>query len=154
MSTIVNKVPYDFCSLEFEFTANGGETFGILEGIDSLDYKVKMNRTKLYGTSRLPIDMTDGDIDADSSITFLKSWFDYISAKARELKIPLAQLEMTGTVNYQHRGEVMHTDTLSQVRFAEIGHSLSKGPDPLMVVCPLILLNVYYDGVDVLGNTL
>lgn len=153
MSTTVNKIPYDFCSMQVELGANG-ESFGIMEGIDSIDYKATMNRTKLYGTSRLPIAETDGDVEFDASITFLQSWFDLIVDKAKAMKVPLAQLELTLAISYQHRGEVMHTDTLTTARFAEIGKSNSRGPDPNMVSCPLSVMNIYFDGIDVLGGTL
>lgn len=152
-STVVNKVPYDFYSMEFDIAA-GGQSIGIIEGVDEIEYTVTFNREKLHGSSRKPIDRTTGDIELDASITFLRSWYDLIVAKAKEANVALADLEMTITINFAHKGEVLHTDTLAQAKFAEIGNSHSRGPDPLMVTCPLDIMNVYFDGVDVFGATL
>lgn len=153
MSTIVNQIPYDFYSMEVEL-ATTTASFGIIKGVEEVDYGVKFNREKQRGGSRKPTHRTTGDIDPDASITLLKSWFDYILAKARELKIPLADLSMAWTINYAHKGEVLHTDTLTEVAFAEIRHSFKRGPEGLMVSVPLDIMNVYYDGVDVFGDTL
>lgn len=153
MSTLVNDVPFDFCSMEFEISSNG-ESFGIMTGIESVDYKETFNRTKYGGTNRQATARTDGDSECEGSLTFYQSWWDYLAAKAAELKQPLALLEMTITINKQHRGEVMHTDTLTGVKLGDIGSSGSKGPDPLMVTCSLDVMNIYRDGVDAWGKTL
>ncbi len=153
MSTIVNLIPYDFYSMEIEL-ATTTSSFGIIKGVEEIDYGIKFNREKLRGGSRKPIARTTGDMDPDASISLLKSWYDYIIAKALENKIALADLSMTWTVNYAHKGQVLHTDTLTEVALAEIRHTFKRGPEALMVSLPLDIMNVYYDGVDVFGDTL
>jgi len=153
MSTTVNNIPFDHCSLEFEISSSG-ESFGIMSGVDSIDYTETFNRTKYGGTNRQATARTDGDSECEGSITFYQSWWDYLASKAAELKQPLALIEFTLTINKQHRGEVLHTDTLTGVKLGDIGNSSSKGPDALMVTCKLDVMNIYRDGVDAWGNTL
>jgi hypothetical protein len=152
-SAIVNEVPYDFYSMEVEIAAND-ESFGIIKGIEEIEYTTTFNREKLRGGSRKPISRTDGDVDYEGSITFLKSWFDYICQKSRELKIPLADLELLLNFSYAHRGEVLHTDTIVGVKLAEIGNSHSRSPDPLQVTVPLDIMDIFYDGENVFGETM
>ena len=56
-SLLVNTVPFDFQSFETEIIIGGSvsDTFGIVSGIEKFDYSAKVNRTKFYGRSRLPI---------------------------------------------------------------------------------------------------
>ncbi|HMJ52402.1 MAG TPA: hypothetical protein VK540_10005 [Polyangiaceae bacterium] len=152
-STVVNEVPYDFYSMEVEISI-AGESFGIVKGIEEIEYTTTFNREKLRGGSRKPLLRTDGDVDYEGSITWLKSWFDYLCDKSRELKIPLADLELLVNFSYAHKGEVLHTDTLVGVKLAEIGNSHSRGPDGLQTTSPLDVMDIFYDGVNVFGETL
>lgn len=152
-SIVVNEVPYDFYSMEVEVSAED-ESFGIIKGIEEIEYTVTFNREKLRGGSRKPLIRTDGDVDYEGSITWLKSWFDYICDKSRELKIPLADLELLFNFSYAHKGEVLHSDTIFGVKLGEIGNSHSRGPDGLMVTTPLDVMDIFYDGVNVFGETL
>jgi len=152
-STVVNEVAYDFYSMEVEVSSDG-ESFGIIKGIDEIEYVTTFNRDKLRGGSRKPLIRTEGDVDYEASITWLKSWFDFLCDKSRELKIPLADLELLFNFSYAHKGEVLHTDTLTQVKLAEISNSHSRSPDGLMVTTPLDIMDIFYDGVNVFGETL
>lgn len=153
MATVkVNQVAYDFYSMEVEVSANG-ESFGVIEGLEEIEYTTTINREKLYGRSRVPIERTDGDAEFDGSITIHRYWYNYLVKLAKELGIGLAQLEMTFAITYAADGETV-TDTLTRVKLGEIGNSHSRSPDPLQVTLPLDLMNVYYDGVDVFGAKL
>jgi hypothetical protein len=94
------------------------------------------------------------EVATEEESTWLKSWFDFLCDKSRELKIPLADLEMLFNFSYAHKGEVLHTDTLVGVKLAEIGNSHSRSPDGLQVTSPLSVMDIFFDGVNVFGETL
>jgi hypothetical protein len=153
-TTLVNQVPYDFQSIETELVANG-ESFGIIEGLDQFDYTVTINRTKIYGRSRLPILRTEGDAEFDASITIHRFWWDWIRQKSKDLGVPLASLEMILAFSFWAPStKTLHTDTITGVKFKEIKNQGQKGPDPQMTNTPLDIMNIYFDGEDIFGNKL
>lgn len=151
-TTLVNQVAYDFQSLETELVANG-ESFGIIDGLDKFDYTVTINRTKIYGRSRLPIIRTEGDAEFDASIDVHRFWWDWIRAKSKDLGVPLASLRMTLAFTFFADG-IIHTDTLTGVALKEIKNAGQHGPDPQMTSMPLDIMNIYFDGEDIFGNKL
>lgn len=153
-STLVNQVPYDFQSIETELVANG-QSFGIIEGLDQFDYTVTINRTKVYGRSRLPIMRTEGDADFDASITIHRYWWHRVRQGAKDLGIPLASIEMILAFTfYSPDDKALHTDTLVGVKFKEIKSQGQHGPDPQMTNTPLDIMNIFFDGEDIFGNKL
>jgi hypothetical protein len=160
-SVLVNTVPFDFQSFETEIIVGGSnvDTLGIVQGLEKFDYSAKVNRTKFYGRSRLPLAMTEGDAEFSASITIDRFWFDYMVAKSVDLGIALADLEMT--INLTATGKLpgtttldLHTITWTGVRLQEIKESGQHGPDPQQIDIPFDLLNIYWDGVDLFGNAL
>lgn len=149
----INKQTYDFYNLEFDLSIPG-QNIGIISGVEEIDYSEKYNREKVHGSSRLPVDRTEGDIEPDASITFLESWLRRILDAAKTAGIGRANLEMTITINYAKNGSAIVTDTLVGVKFGEIGKSFSRGPGVLMSKCPLDIMNIFMNGVDPLGNSL
>lgn len=152
-SIVVNETPYDFYSMETEIVLTD-ESIGIIKGIEEIEYVTTFNREKLHGGSRKPISRTDGDVEYSGSLTWLKAHFDYLCDKARELDIPLADLELLINFSYAHKGAVLHTDTLFGVKLGEISNSHSRSADGLQVTTPLDLMDIFYDGVNVFGETL
>jgi hypothetical protein len=153
-TTLVNQTAYDFQSLETEFVANG-QSFGIIDGLDKFDYTVTVNRTKIYGRSRLPMIRTEGDAELDASIDVHRYWWHRIRQGAKDLGIALAELEIVLAFTFYAPGDpVLHTDTLTGVRLKEIKNSGQHGPDPQMVSMPLDVMNIYFDGEDIFGNQL
>lgn len=155
----LNLVPYDFQSLEVDIGVQGvkgraGTNFGILTGLDEIEYTTTINREKIYGTSRLPILRTMGDVEFDGSLTMHKYWWDFIVDQCRALNLPLIKLEMAIAVSYFAEDQQLKTDTIIGAALAEIGNSGSKGPDSLMVNNSLDIMNIFYNGVDLLGNRL
>ena len=153
-SVVVNKIPYDFASLEVTIEANG-EVFGIIEGLEEIEYTTTIDREVFYGAGRIPAIRTTGRAEYDGSITIHRYWYNYIVQKAKSLGIPLATLSMTVAVAYiDPATDDVVTDTLTRVALAEIENSHASGVDHLLVPLPLSILNIFYDGVDVFGNTL
>ncbi len=158
-TAVVNQVPLDFASIETEVIARGGQSLGLISGLDEFDYTATINRTEMYGAGRLPMsEPTEGDVEFDASITVLRFWFDWLVEQAGALGIPLAELTFTIAFNYYSKtagGQyVLKTDTLIGCRLKEIGNSGSRGSDPLMVSMPLRVGNIFFQGVDVFGNRL
>lgn len=156
-TALVNRVPFDFQSVETEIVANG-TSLGLVEGLEEFDYTVTINRTEMYGRSRLPIDVTEGDAEFAASITISRDWWHFVRDGAREAGIALASLEMVIAFTFYHPdvngAPLLVTDTLTGVRVNEIGNSGSHGPDVLMVSMPLRVGNIYFSGQDVFGNSL
>ena len=153
-SVLVNKVAYDFQSLETEIVAEGGSSFGIVTGIEEFDYTVTINRTEMYGAGRLPVDVTEGDAEFDASITIQRYWFHQLLLNAEALGVPLASLRFTMAFTYYAKDEDLVTDTLTTCMLKEIGNQGSHGPDTQMVSMPLRVGNIYFRGKDVFGNQL
>lgn len=160
-SVIVNRIPYDFQSIETEIIVAGQsvDSLGIVEGLEKFDYSCKVNRTTFYGRSRQPLAMTEGDATYSASIDIHRYWFNYLRGKAIELGLALADMEMV--INFSYVGKLpgqtsveLHTDTLTGVRFQEIKNSGQHGSDPQQTEMPLDLLNIFWDGEDIFGNKL
>lgn len=160
-SVLVNTIPFDFQSFETEIIVGGSvaDTFGIVAGLEKFDYSAKVNRTKFYGRSRLPLAMTEGDAEFSASVSIDRFWFHYMVAKSIDLGIALADLELT--INLTATGKLpgttdvdLHTITWTGVRLQEIKESGQHGPDPQVLDLPFDLLNIYWDGIDIFGNSL
>lgn len=159
LSVVVQDIPYDFQSAQFSITASGpggagAGIIGIVTGIEDFEYTSKIQRAKLYGSSRTPRVRTSGDVEPDGSVTLWRSHWQAIRTYARANSIALAHLHMTIAITYVHAGYPPYTDTLYDVMLGEIGQSAQRGPDALMTKIPLDILNIFYDGEDVFGNKL
>lgn len=154
MATVkVDKVAYDFKNLEVALVA-GGKSFGIIDGLEEIEYQCNIEREKFYGPSRLPVIRTEGQADFEASITMARYWWQYIVRRTLELGLTLAGLEMALSVSYVKPGQPIATDTLWKAALSEITNSHTNGPEHLMVPCPIDIMNIYYQGVDVFGNRL
>ncbi len=142
----VNKVPYDFASLELALSSDG-LPLSIIDAFTEVSYSDNVSREKLRGASRVAIDHTEGEYDAEGSITFHRFAFDYINSWAKDQGLGFYDLELTMTVNYRRKGEVLHTDTIARVRFGSRQNSHSQGPAGLLVPCDLFVGDrIYFDG--------
>lgn len=159
LSVVVQDIPYDFHSAQFSITAAGpggagAGIIGVVAGIEDFEYSSKIQRTKLYGSSRTPRTRTDGDVEPDGSVTLWRSHWQAIRSFAKQQQIPIAKLHMTIAITYFADGYPPYTDTLYDAMVGEIGASGQRGTDPLMIKIPLDVLNIFYDGEDVFGNKL
>ena len=153
-SVLVNKVPYDFQSLEIELSSFG-VSIGIIEGIDEIEYNTSINRETFYGSGRIPKLRSGGVAEYDASITMARYWWDYLVNVAKLRRVGLANLAMTMSVSYEDPAtRLVVTDTLTGVAMKEIGNSHSSGSELLTVSVPLDVMNIYYSGVDVFGGML
>jgi hypothetical protein len=143
----VNKVPYDFASLELSFDLVGAGPLSIIDAFTEVNYSDNVEREKLRGASRIALDHTEGEYDAEGNITFHRYAFDYINAKAAEFDLGFYDMELTMVVNYRRRGAVLQTDTITRVRFGSRENSHSQGPAGLVVPCDLFIGDrIYFNG--------
>jgi len=151
----VNKVPYDFASLELSIAMSDGSPLSIINAFSEISYSDNVEREKMRGTERVALDFTDGEYDAEGSITFYRHAFDYIIEECKARGIGFYQMEFTMTVNYRRRGEVMHTDTLTRVMFGSRENAHSTGAAALTVPCDLFIGDrIYHDGIGPFGEKL
>ncbi len=150
---LVDKIPFDFKSMEIEITGYG-VSFGICNGVETVEYNCSIDRTKVWGASRDPLLRSEGQADYDGSITMYKYWWNYLVAKSREIGVPLGMLELVIPVTFYTKDGFTDTDTIAGARFANINFSLSEGTDLAMIEVPLDIMTVYYSGVTVWGDTL
>lgn len=151
----VNKVAYDFASLELEFAIPGGPSLGLVTGFNNIEYNDNVDRTLQYGSDRVPEDATDGVYKADGNVEFWRWQYHPIVATLKQNQLGFYQVEFTVTVNYAHKGEPLHTDTIQRVMFADRKHSAKQGADPLSIPCGLFIKDrIFVDGVGPFGETL
>ncbi len=103
--------------------------------------------------------MTEGDAEFEASISIGRFWFNFMVAKAAALGIALADLEMiinlTATGKLPGSNEVdLHTITWTGARLQQIKESGQHGPDAQMLDLPFDILNIYWDRIDIFGNSL
>jgi len=79
---VINKVPYDFHNTSLDIMVNG-ESVANIEGVTAIEYTPSVERVKLRGRGRKPLAMTDGELDAEASITVYRYAFDQIVEVAR-----------------------------------------------------------------------
>lgn len=151
----VNRVPYDFASLELSIAMEDGTPLSIFNAFSEINYSDSVEREKLRGAARVAIDFTDGEYDAEGSITFHRLAFDYLIEECKARNIGFYEMEFTVTVNYRRRGQVMHTDTLTRVMFGSRENAHSTGPAGLLVPCDLFIGDrIYHDGIGPFGERL
>lgn len=147
------KAGFDFQSMEVEIIGQG-TSFGINAGLEEIEYNVSIDRAKAWGASRNPELASEGFADYDASITMQRYWWHYLAAKSAELGVPLGVLTMRIPVVYFDKAGNTVVDTLDQVKIAGIEAAMSQGSELGMVTVPLFLMNIYFNGIDVWGNTL
>src|SRR5690606_32184410 len=124
----VNKVPYDFASLELSIALSDGLPLSIIDAFTEINYSDNVEREKLKGAARVALDHTEGEYEAEGSITFHRYAYDYLTDVCKSLGVGFYDLEFTVTVNYRRKGEVMRTDTITRVRFGSRENAHSQGP--------------------------
>lgn len=148
----INKVAYDYANIEADISFEG-KSLGIpKEAIEDISYSWTLNDEVMHGGSRLPVDRTEGEVEFEGSITFHRFGWNHLVATAGELGVGIANLELTIAVSYARGSNPVITDTLVRVRIKGGDHGNERGPDPTQVECDIHPMNIYYDGIDVLGN--
>ncbi len=161
MAAQVYKVAYDFSNAEvaIDIVQMQGTNLVVLaqlpiaEGIEEVNYTPSIEREKMYGASRNPVDRTEGTADYEASITMLQYWWFYIRDVLKELGVGMFNAEFNIHYTLFKGGNVpLHTDLLYRCAIKSPEHAFKRGPENLMVPVELDPMNIYYDGVDGFGN--
>lgn len=145
----VNNIAYDLQNCEVELVTSSG-TLGLVGSLEELNYSTKVNREPMR-TGRLIADWTDGEPEHECSITVQKAQWDYWVQCAQEIGIGLAMMKLTIGATY-FKNQVLTQDTLWKCLYMSAEHAFKRGPDMLVVPVEFNVSNIYYQGVDVLGN--
>jgi hypothetical protein len=108
-----DNIPYDFYSLEISLSS-GGEPIAFVS-IEEIEYTITINREKMYGSSRLPVARTDGEVEFEGSMTVNRGQYHTIVAQAREVGVPLANLEFNLTIVYGKRSRARDVPGVQQL---------------------------------------
>lgn len=163
MAAKIYNVAYDFSNIEvtIDVVHRVGtsleviQTLPIAEGIEEVNYKPTIERAKIYGSLRNPIDRTGGIADYDASLTMLLYWWRYLIDVVNQSRVGLANAELNvGVTYYKDQAVPLHQDLLFRAAIKSPEASFKKGPDGLMQQVTLDPMNVYYDGFDVFGKSL
>jgi hypothetical protein len=149
----IDKTEFDFTSMGVTLIANG-VTLGIADGVETVEYNCSIEYTTVYGRQRIPLMRSGGRAEFDGSITMYLYWWRYVVKMCRESGIPLIAARFQIPVTFLTKDNQADTDTLFDVALGGMNFSLSEGTDLAMKEVPLNIMNVYYSGVDILGNTL
>lgn len=133
---VINKIPYDFHNSSLDLMYNG-ESIANIEGLTEFSYSDTVERTKLRGRSRKTIAMTDGEYDAEASVTLYRYAYDQIIEVCRDLGIGIFDLTFTANLIYAHTDQLVRNDVITGCKFAGREFSGSMGTDPLTVVLPI-----------------
>jgi hypothetical protein len=163
MAAKIYNVAYDFTNIEvnIDLVEKAGteiqliQTMPILEGIEEVNYKPTIERAKIYGSLRNPIDRTNGVLDYDASLTMQFYWWRYIISVANEHSVGLANIELNVAVTYFKDSQVpLFQDLLYRCAIKSPEAAFKRGADGLMQQVALDPMNVYYDGFDMLGKSI
>lgn len=163
MPAQIFNVAYDFSHAEVGIDLVGMlgtqqvllRSLPIADGVEEVNYKPTIERAKMYGSSRQPLDRTGGHADYEASLTMLMYWWRYLIDTANELGIGLADVELNiSYLLFRDRGSKspLHLDLLYRCAIKSPESAFKRGPDNLMVQIALDPMNIYYDGVDMFGQ--
>ena len=155
-SILVDRRTYDFANIQLAIADGKTPLGGPFEQFDELSYSDNVDREKLYGASRVPIDHTDGIYDAEGAITLHRNLFDALIDYALSVNKGYYELEFTLTANYRKKpDDPVRTDTITQVKFASRENAHSQGPENLVVPCDLFIGGlIYHNGLGPLNERL
>lgn len=147
MTTTINKIPYDFHDTLIDIMVNG-ESVASIEGITSLDYSDSVEFGDLRGRGRKILDVTDGELSSEASVTVYRYAYDQIVEVCRTLGLGWYDLRFDLSVVYSHGDSLARTDRITRCRFAGREQSHSASPDALVVTLPIkVAGEIICDGV-------
>lgn len=162
MSVTINKVAYDFPNIQvaIDIAEKQGTQLVVLaslpinEGLEELNYAPTIEFEEMLASGRLPTDFTEGSATFEGSLSMQLYWWRYLINTANSLGRGLANIRLNIGINYYKPGIPLETDTISQAKLQNMEAAFSRGADTLMVPIGFKMLNIYYNGVDLFGNTL
>ena len=155
MPVTVNDVSYDHGSTRIELALPDGKTSGPTVAFSDFSYDQGIERTKQRGAERVANQASEGQYDANASITLFQNLYDAVLAWFAENDLPLATTEIQVSVQYWNAGEAAHEDVIPRCKWQKSSHSSSEGTDIIKVPVELFVLStIFHDGVDVYNTKL
>lgn len=160
MPAVLEQVGYDFSNIELsiDLVYRRGTQLVLLqplpvaEGIEDISYTGSLEREKMYGTSRNPLDRTEGIADYEASLTMLMYWWRYIVDVCLEEGIGLGQVELNILVMYVKGGIPLQADFLYRCGIKSPENAFKRGAENLMVPVSLDPMDIFYNGVNMFGK--
>lgn len=124
------------------------------EGADNLEYITALSFTvtreigKVYGQGAKKRGRTGGQIDATGSIT----WWSSRLAELRATRPKFADYPFTPTLQRQLPSGAIVPVVFEDCLITEFGEDFQIGPDQNVVVTPVDIMDVIYNGVSIFGD--
>lgn len=140
---LINGRRYDFASVET--AVNGLPVLG--RTITALDYSDSVQRGIVRAGSPLPIGYTRGEYSAEGSIEMPREEYPlFLSAITANSPLGIYEVSFELTVAYAELGQALQVDNLNGVRLNGAAQTLQRGPEGLVVRCPLLIHLVVWNG--------
>lgn len=136
-SPSVNRVTYDFSSIEFR-----ADDVWYPE-LQEINYSQELSRQLVYGTPVQPIGRTRGQLKPEANIVLLRNAFNRMVDQFGD---GFYEKEFEIVVLYNFDGEPLVTDTLQKCTIMKPEAGGSQGGDPLTIKVDLSLLGILYNG--------
>lgn len=150
----VNGESFDHGQLSLEIIA-AGQASGTRKEFSDISYEDMVNRTKQRGAERVAYQGTEGEYDANGSVTFYANGYHGLVAWFKDNDLPWYDTEFQLVIRYWSKGEPVHTDTIPHCKFQKRSRTNSQGTEPNKVACELYIEGtIFFDGVDGFGATL
>jgi len=142
---VINGKAYQFSNLSVEIIDDAsGNSINVIEGFTEASYSDSMSREKLYGASRSPVAMTEGQYEAEGSITMYREVYDALQAAAEAAGKAFYELKCSVSIAYAYQDQEVVVDTLKFVQFSTRDASHSEGADALTISCDMEIGDVIY----------
>jgi hypothetical protein len=143
----INGVAPDWAQIRVSISDHGRTL-----GLKGIDYSDKMSREKVRGEGALPMELTEGEYDAECSLTMnfreARKLQDSLRAKADSLGIPLYNLAFSITVLYRlDSGAQLIQDTIEGCKIQSFENSHEQGSKGLEVKIPVDCMRIKWNGV-------
>jgi hypothetical protein len=140
----INGNRFDFASIE---AVVGARTF---TGIVEISYSHPVERSKVYGTQRVPIGRTGGRVSFEASITMLK---EDVQELLTALGPGYGNIPFVIVINYAEAGQPVITDKLIGCKINDVQDSHTEGTEALRCTMPLDVMGIMRNGKSILLRT-
>lgn len=128
---LINGRRYSFSSIEVD--VNGRK----YTGVKSISYNDGLDPGMARGTSPIPLGHTEGDYEAEASMTMFRAEFDTMLS---QLGDGYGEVSFPITATYAAQGQPTVTDRLPAVRIKKVTNSNEQGNDPTEVELELVVM--------------
>ena len=119
----------------------------IINGIEEVKYKVKKDKTAIYGRGKNPIAFGRSKKEYDGSISILQSELEALQASVPSGKdiTDLDPFDITISYSYDANPGIIVVDILRNCSFMEFEKGMKTGDTHMVVNCPLQIGKIDYN---------